>query len=1037
MRRIKRLLSLAMAGALLLCTTLTDAFADTEKSAKADSATAKASDTAEAEKSAKSKKKQKKEATEASKADQQADEKDSGKSDTEQEAAKEDKADESDADKAEAKQEVARADKANGETAENGDSASKSDKAVARKDADDNDTDKQDKDQAQSTSKDAEEKVSLSLSITKSEGITGSGSAYEVDPTLARALTLTWNCKGSCNSFEVEVSGGAFSASTKKTSVQVSLASLSAGKYTATVKAIRNDKTVAKEKLSFQIMAVQMNDAAEKSADTAEVDAPAETTKVMEQPTEEAQQTQVAEAEQENEEAQQALVDDAEQVTGEAQQAQVKDAEQVTEEAQQALVDDAEPVIEEAQQTQVEDAEPVTEEAQQAQVEDAEQVAEEAQQTLVEDAEPVIEEAQQAQVEDAEQMAEEAQLPPVAEAEEAQETEEEQHAQAAEAEQATDAAQQTEVADAEQFIDTMQQTEVAVVEQTTEAAQQTEVADAEQATEAARQTPVEAAASQAAEEGGEPVAQDESPAPEVVDDAPAFNAREGGQADEAQPTRLSLSVTGMQGLSVVDGVYRIDPTQASALALSWQSDGHCDSYAVKVSGGVFSDEIRDSALTLPLTGLADGLYTVTVGALVNGETAVEASLRFQIATPQPTEAEAASLLLTVADPQGLLITDGIYQVDATQVEALTLAWQGEGRFDSYQVSVSGDTYSGETQEATLTLPTAQLAVGQYTATVQATLEGAEVARAQLTFEIIRPTASEELVVSITDPKDLSPTDGVYAIDTGKVDALTLEWQSAVDCDSYRVSVSGDVYSADTTDTSLRLSIKDLADGDYTVTVTALKDGNTVAQAQLTFRIGAGGQGAGDQQQGGQQQGGQQQGGGAKGGSSAKGGNGDGEEDQGFHITPGEALISTHTSGTRDMSFYGSVALTVDSEAEMTQLILGDAPLDIRLSDSGTFRASLDEDNALSLVPTGPAEAWLLNGYALRTLARSGVDSLKLQLNGETIEFSTQPTLTGREYGALCAAGRVSKDFGYAVYADGVNVTVAGQTYRLTPEGELT
>ena len=45
----------------------------------------------------------------------------------------------------------------------------------------------------------------------------------------------------------------------------------------------------------------------------------------------------------------------------------------------------------------------------------------------------------------------------------------------------------------------------------------------------------------------------------------------------------------------------------------------------------------------------------------------------------------------------------------------------------------------------------------------------------------------------------------------------------------------------------------------------------------------------------------------KGGTSRQGGaqGGAPEAEQGFHITPGEALVSTHTSGTRDMRIYGT------------------------------------------------------------------------------------------------------------------------------------
>lgn len=136
-----------------------------------------------------------------------------------------------------------------------------------------------------------------------------------------------------------------------------------------------------------------------------------------------------------------------------------------------------------------------------------------------------------------------------------------------------------------------------------------------------------------------------------------------------------------------------------------------------------------------------------------------------------------------------------------------------------------------------------------------------------------------------------------------------------------------------------------------------------------------------------------------------------------------------------MRLYGAVELTLAEGEPMTLLTLGGTALDIRLSDDGPFTASIEE-NALSLVPEGSAQAWLLNGQALKTLAISGVETLRLTLNDLTVDFSTTPLLTGPIYGTLRAEGWSSGDYWYAVDADGCRVTVADRTYRLTGEGEL-
>ena len=70
------------------------------------------------------------------------------------------------------------------------------------------------------------------------------------------------------------------------------------------------------------------------------------------------------------------------------------------------------------------------------------------------------------------------------------------------------------------------------------------------------------------------------------------------------------------------------------------------------------------------------------------------------------------------------------------------------------------------------------------------------------------------------------------------------------------------------------------------------------------------------------------------------------------------------------------------------------------------------------------------------LSRSGVDTLDLSMGEVSVRFPTQPVLSGDNYGMLCAAGLVSVDYQYTVSPDGVSVTVADRTYRLSENGEL-
>lgn len=893
MKRIKqRLLSLAMTGALLLGFTLPEAFAASAKSSNESNA----SETQETA-SEKSGKKQSKKKD----ADAQAEEKSSKATDETAEKAK------SSEDKA---------------------SSGKSEKSEKKTD---------------SNSK----KVSLSLSISKPGGLSASGGAWQVDPEKVSALTLSWKCKGECDSFEVSVSGGVYSASTEKKSAKIPVSGLSAGKYTATVKAIRDGKTVAREKLSFQIVASSVDELAEESeAESVGNGAAEESSMPQAQPEED----MPAEAGDTVEEAQDTAEKQAvEQTQDTAEEEPAENNPVATEEPPVEEVQDA---TEEQPAEQAQDA-TVEQPVEQAQDAEVEQNVEQPQDTTVEQP---VEQAQDAEVEQTIEQPQDVTEEPAVE-----------QAQGTTQEPSTDVSQdptQAQSTDESQDAPSEQpdQEEIDVigdvlVEEANDAAIDRPAGEecldlSEPDIQTPQEDPVELQA--VAEEPLPEVTVDTLDEPEIalpeIDEAldlgdpsseaalledGSISANAGDDKAKAD-NKLTLSVKGAEGLSVIDGAVHVNPAQASAVTLVWSFGGSCDEYVVSVSGGVYDKTTRKSQLKLPVKSLSSGQYTVTVAANKDGKALSSARLSF-IVDDADSEGETSGLAITVASPQGLLITEGVYQVDPAQADALTLAWQYGGECDAYDVSVSGDVYSGRTEEDTVTVP-----------------------------------------------------------------------------------------------------LSDLAAGTYTVTVVALNKGETVAQAQLSFKIPSQDEQSGDDpgkdgQQGDQPQGGGKRSGGQKGGTSK---DSEGQEaDQGFRVTPGEALISTHTSGNRDMRLYGAITLTLDGESAMDVLTLGDTALDIRLSDGGLFTASID-GTTLTLVPEGDAQAWLLNGYALKTLARSGVTYLRLTLDDMTVEFPTLPGLSGSQYGALCAAGRTSRDYSYAVSSNGCTVTVAGQSFQLTAEGEL-
>lgn len=351
------------------------------------------------------------------------------------------------------------------------------------------------------------------------------------------------------------------------------------------------------------------------------------------------------------------------------------------------------------------------------------------------------------------------------------------------------------------------------------------------------------------------------------------------------------------------------------------------------------------------------------------------------------------------------------------------------------------------------------------------------------------TASGSLSIHLASPDGFGQSGGAYTIPlSAQVGSLTFAWRCSTKCESYKVVVTGPsgatLVNARQSEDRLTLSVAGLAAGRYTVAVTAHMGEETVAKAKTAFELvqdeetrdgapeeGAPGEGTpeeGTPEEGAPQEGtpeegtpeegmpeegapeeGMPEGGfpggfpggkfpsgmrGGFGGGAGAGGQG-GEVDQGFHVTAGTALTSAHNAGNKDMSPYGSVALSWDEEASMTALTLDGTALGIGLSDGGAFTAVLD-GSTLALTPSGDAQAWTLNGYALKTLSRSGVETLLLSVNGATVAFPTQPALTGDTYGALCAAGCVSADYDYTVAADGVEVCVNGATWRLSEDGEL-
>ena len=290
------------------------------------------------------------------------------------------------------------------------------------------------------------------------------------------------------------------------------------------------------------------------------------------------------------------------------------------------------------------------------------------------------------------------------------------------------------------------------------------------------------------------------------------------------------------------------------------------------------------------------------------------------------------------------------------------------------------------------------------------------------------SAPAEIALVPEASKGVTGKDGVYQIATGKKAAdatLSFPLNYAGACTGYKVSIvdaqGNVVYSGAQTEQAFVLDLSAYQTGSYMLVVEAVSGDAVVAWGQYSFALASGGGFPG-------------------GGFPGRGGSGgapDGaadEVEQGFQVTPGEALAGSHIAGTKDLQLYGTVPLTLPDGA-MTELILGDASLGIVL-DGGRecFTAAIDGDK-LTLTADGGG-VWSFNGLALRILSDSGIETLVLENREGARDIATGQPLAGDVYARLCAAGVASSAYDYQVSDEGTRVFVDGQGYRVDESGAM-
>ena len=380
--------------------------------------------------------------------------------------------------------------------------------------------------------------------------------------------------------------------------------------------------------------------------------------------------------------------------------------------------------------------------------------------------------------------------------------------------------------------------------------------------------------------------------------------------------------------------------------------------------------IKLLALTMTaVLALASALPAALAGSLLStaGDDAIASAsesgaIKHKSASEKAASSAKVSLSLSISKPSGLEVSGGVYKVDPSKVKSITLSWSVKGDCDEYEVTVSGGAYSATTKKKAAKVSVGDLAPGKYTATVKAIRDGKTVAKSKLVFKVLETAADQEAPTD-ESPVEEAPAEEAPAEETPAEETPTEE---STEESEVEVEVEGaeDAETEPATDVpadELEVAEPELEESEEATD----KPTDEGKEEEITEKEESEGEKSGEEksedeksgdQQGEDQQqgGGKPSGGGRPSGSGAKGGGSDEAQEQGFTITPGEALTNTHTSGDKDMRLYGAVVLALDDTAAMTRLTLDGTALDIRLSDDSPFTASIDEDGTLSLVGTSIA-----------------------------------------------------------------------------------
>ena len=284
---------------------------------------------------------------------------------------------------------------------------------------------------------------------------------------------------------------------------------------------------------------------------------------------------------------------------------------------------------------------------------------------------------------------------------------------------------------------------------------------------------------------------------------------------------------------------------------------------------------------------------------------------------------------------------------------------------------------------------------------------------------------EDFVITIENGSQQE--DGSWRVEVSEPDAqLILAWTYPEEASQYQVYEQEDEESmrliGETDRARMELSAADYRNGRHVIYVSAQLADGELCWGMVAFEL--------EKQQGGFP--GSRPGGSFPGGFDSMGGMA--QEEKGFSVTPGEALTSKHSSGTKNTAAYASSEIAASEEA-MTALALDSTQTEITLDNGAAFFVS-NEDGTLYLMPESEGSQWRLSVLAMNTLSQSGVDRVVFQLDGASCSLPAQMEFSGSVYASLRAKGYVSKDMELCVDAQGVRVHIADGVYSISDSGEL-